>query len=149
MSANVSEVHTASIFMVDMCKLGDFVYVHKGSRCEILWGIGGLVLHCRGAVCLIKHHIMNTFEGMEEYLHAFLTRALNIGEWSALCPDCFTLRKTAPDAHWIGAVWVHTRSGQWLLYVPPAFTFILATECIYGLNVILTINNINRLVNLM
>jgi len=38
--------------------------------------------------------------GAEIYLHAFLTLALDGGEWSASCPRCFT-----PSNHWVGE-WV-------------------------------------------
>jgi len=33
---------------------------------------------------------------MEVQLHAFLNLALDGGEWSASCPDCFTPRKEPP-----------------------------------------------------
>jgi len=35
-------------------------------------------------------------------LHAFLTSALDGGEWSASRPGHFTLREKAPGTHWIG-----------------------------------------------
>jgi hypothetical protein len=37
-----------------------------------------------------------------------LTSALNGGEWSGLCPCCFTSRETAPGTHW-AVCWVGTR----------------------------------------
>jgi hypothetical protein len=36
--------------------------------------------------CLAKYHAMKTYWGMEVYLHAFLTSALDGGEWSASPP---------------------------------------------------------------
>jgi hypothetical protein len=38
-----------------------------------------------------------------------LTSALDRGEWSASCPDCFTPRERAPGTHWIGG-WVGPRA---------------------------------------
>jgi hypothetical protein len=38
-----------------------------------------------------------------------LTLALDGGEWSALCPGCFTPRERAPGTHWIGG-WVGPRA---------------------------------------
>jgi hypothetical protein len=32
--------------------------------------------------CLIKHHAVITYWGVEVYVHAFLTAALDGGEWS-------------------------------------------------------------------
>jgi hypothetical protein len=37
-------------------------------------------------LCLIKHHIINKYEGVELELHSFLTSALHRGEWSASRP---------------------------------------------------------------
>jgi hypothetical protein len=47
--------------------------------------------------------------GVEVYLHAFLTLALNGGEWSASLPSHFTPRERAPGTHWIGS-WVDPRA---------------------------------------
>jgi hypothetical protein len=41
--------------------------------------------------CLIKHHPMETYWGVEVELHAFLTPALVGGAWSASRPGRFTL----------------------------------------------------------
>jgi hypothetical protein len=57
------------------------------------------------SLCLTKHHAVKTSFGVEERLHAFLTSALDGGEWSASSPDRFTLRERAPGTHWIGG-WV-------------------------------------------
>jgi len=48
---------------------------------------------------------MKTYRGVEVQLHAFLTSALDGGEWSVSRPGRFTPRKRAPGAHWIGG-WV-------------------------------------------
>jgi hypothetical protein len=38
-----------------------------------------------------------------------LTLALDVGDWSASCPGCFTPRERAPGTHWIGG-WVSPRA---------------------------------------
>jgi hypothetical protein len=43
-------------------------------------------------------------------VHAFLTSALDGGEWSASRPCCFTPGKTAPGTHCIGG-WVGPKAG--------------------------------------
>jgi hypothetical protein len=53
-------------------------------------------------LCLTKHHSMKTYWGVEVYLHALLTSALDGGEWSASCPGRFTPRERVPGTHWIG-----------------------------------------------
>jgi hypothetical protein len=54
------------------------------------------------SLCLTKHHAMKTYWGVEVQLHAFLTSALDGGEWSASRPGRFTPREKAPFTHWIG-----------------------------------------------
>jgi len=39
---------------------------------------------------------------VEVQLHAFLTSALDGGEWSVSGPGRFIRRERAPDTHWIG-----------------------------------------------
>jgi hypothetical protein len=46
---------------------------------------------------------------MEMELHAFLTSALNDGEWSASHSSHFNLREGALGTHWIGG-WVGPRA---------------------------------------
>jgi hypothetical protein len=52
------------------------------------------------------HH--EAYWGMGVYHHAFLTSALDEGEWSASHPSCFTSRERDPGTHWIGG-WVGPR----------------------------------------
>jgi len=47
---------------------------------------------------------------MEVQFHAFLTLALDKGEWSASSPSRFTPRERAPGTHWIGG-WVRSGHG--------------------------------------
>jgi len=50
---------------------------------------------------LTDHHAMKVYWGLGIQIHAFLTFALDVGEWSASCPSHFTPRKRAPGVHWI------------------------------------------------
>jgi hypothetical protein len=43
---------------------------------------------------------MKMYWGLEVQFHAFLTSALDGGEWSASRPGRFTLRERAPGTHW-------------------------------------------------
>jgi hypothetical protein len=45
---------------------------------------------------------MKTYWGVEVQLHAFLTSALDEGEWSVSRPGRFTPRGRAPNTPWIG-----------------------------------------------
>jgi hypothetical protein len=45
---------------------------------------------------------MKTCEGVEVYIHAFFTSALDGGEWSASRHGRFTPRERDPNIHWIG-----------------------------------------------
>jgi len=47
--------------------------------------------------------------GVEIQLHAFLTSALDGGDWSASHAGCFTLGEGAADTHYIGG-WVGPRA---------------------------------------
>jgi hypothetical protein len=53
---------------------------------------------------------MEAYWGVEIYLHAFLTSALDGGEWSASRPGRFTRRERAPGTHWKGG-WMGPRTG--------------------------------------
>jgi hypothetical protein len=46
---------------------------------------------------------------VEIYFHAFLTSALDGGEWSTLHTSYFAPGERAPDTHWIGD-WVGPRA---------------------------------------
>jgi hypothetical protein len=52
---------------------------------------------------------MRAYWRVEVQLHAFLTAALDGGEWSASRPGRFTRMETAPGTHWIGG-WVGPRA---------------------------------------
>jgi len=60
---------------------------------------------------LTKHNTMETYGGVEVWLHAFLTSALDGGEWSASLPGRFAPREGAPNARWVGG-WVGTGGGM-------------------------------------
>jgi hypothetical protein len=53
---------------------------------------------------------MKTYWGVDVQLHAFLTSAIDGGEWSVSHPCPFTPRERAPGTHWIGG-WVGSRAG--------------------------------------
>jgi hypothetical protein len=52
-------------------------------------------------LCLIKHHAMNMYGGMEVHLHTILSLALDWGVLSASGTCYFTLRERSPSTHWI------------------------------------------------
>jgi hypothetical protein len=58
----------------------------------------------------VKHHNINTYTGVKLQLHAFLTSALDGGEWSAARPGRFTPGVRAPGTYWIGR-WVGPSAG--------------------------------------
>jgi hypothetical protein len=47
----------------------------------------------------IKQNVIKTYGGVDEYLHTFLTSALDGSEWSASCPGRFILVEKAPGTH--------------------------------------------------
>jgi hypothetical protein len=53
---------------------------------------------------------MRMYWGVEVWLHAFLTSALDGGEWSASRPGRFIPREKAPGNHWVGG-WDGPRAG--------------------------------------
>jgi hypothetical protein len=53
---------------------------------------------------------MKAYEGVDVYIHIFLTSTLGGGEWSASRPCRFSSGETAPGTHWIGD-WVGPRTG--------------------------------------
>jgi hypothetical protein len=54
---------------------------------------------------------METYEGVDVYIHVFLTSALDGGKWSASLRSCLIPGERAPHTHWIGG-WVGPRAGQ-------------------------------------
>jgi hypothetical protein len=54
-------------------------------------------------LCLVKYRSMGAYGGVKVYFHAFLTLALDGGEWFASRPGSFTLRKDLPvTTGWVG-----------------------------------------------
>jgi hypothetical protein len=62
------------------------------------------------SLCLTKHHTIKTYRGVEVQLHAFLTSALDAGEWWSSGTGRFTPGKGAHGSHWIGP-WVGSGTG--------------------------------------
>jgi hypothetical protein len=58
----------------------------------------------------IKHYTMKAYEGVDVYIHIFLTSALTGGEWSVSRPGRFTSGEITFGTHWIGG-WVGPRAG--------------------------------------
>jgi hypothetical protein len=54
------------------------------------------------SLCLIKHHTMTMYGGMELELHTFLTSILDGGKQSGSCPGRLTPGKRALNTHWTG-----------------------------------------------
>jgi hypothetical protein len=61
-------------------------------------------------VKVIKHYAMKAYEGVDVYIHVFLTSALVGGEWLASRPGRFTPGERDPGTHWAGG-WVGPRAG--------------------------------------
>jgi hypothetical protein len=53
---------------------------------------------------------MNTYGGVDELIHIFLTSAPSGGEWSPSRPGCFTEGERGLGNYWIGG-WVDHRAG--------------------------------------
>jgi hypothetical protein len=51
---------------------------------------------------LIKHYTMKVYEGVDVWIHVFLTSALDGGDWSASRPGRFIPGERPPFTHWIG-----------------------------------------------
>jgi len=62
-------------------------------------------------LCLIKHHPLKTYGGVEVRFHAFLTLALDGGEQSASCPPPLYSEEGAFSAQWTGG-WVDHRASM-------------------------------------
>jgi hypothetical protein len=60
------------------------------------------------SLSLTEHQAIKTYWGVEVELHAFLTAALDGGEWSASRSGRFTPREKASGTHWLGG-WVGPR----------------------------------------
>jgi hypothetical protein len=57
------------------------------------------------SLCLIKHHAMKTYGGVEVHFHAFLNSVLEGDEWLASRPGRFIPGETDSGTQWIGG-WV-------------------------------------------
>jgi hypothetical protein len=64
--------------------------------------IGCIRVNVNSSPCLTEHHTMKAYGGMEVYLHAFLTSALDGGEWSASRPGRFIPKVRTPGTSWVG-----------------------------------------------
>jgi hypothetical protein len=51
-------------------------------------------------------------EGVELYLHTFLTLVLDVGEWSSSRPSHFTPQERAPGTHWVNPKRRYGHSGE-------------------------------------
>jgi hypothetical protein len=63
----------------------------------------------KSSPCLTKYFAMKKYGRVEALLHAFLTSALDGGEWSASRPARFTPRERATGTHWTGG-WLDPRA---------------------------------------
>jgi hypothetical protein len=82
--------------------------------CEYEWRDEKLKVKVKLSLCLIRHQTMKVYWGVDVLLHAFLTSALDGGDWSASNPRRFNPRERAPGTQWIGG-WVclpQSRSGR-------------------------------------
>jgi hypothetical protein len=71
-----------------------------------------LASHSKGKValplCLIKHHVMTTYGGLELHLQAFLTTALHGGKLVSFISILLHSRGKNVSTNWIGC-WVDLR----------------------------------------
>jgi hypothetical protein len=71
--------------------------VHPVAICACVYvRVCACVYKVKLSLSLTKYHAMNTYWGVEVYLRAFLTSALDGGEWSASRPGRFTPQGKSP-----------------------------------------------------
>jgi hypothetical protein len=58
-----------------------------------------LFIYLRLSLCLIKHHSKKPHEGIEIWVHAFITSAHDGEKWTNLCPGHFTLWARIHNIH--------------------------------------------------
>jgi len=97
-------------------KPGHLLQCHSEAKCYMMVHIDYLRSNSLGpekkkknkvdvklSLCFTKHHTMKKYGGMEVQLCAFLTFAMNGGEWTASCPSHFTPQESAPCTHGTGS----------------------------------------------
>jgi hypothetical protein len=104
-TSDVTWRHTKTIHYLathQVMKLCVCVYVNK---MRYLHKVGK-----KSCSCAFFNWAPHHAEGVEVQLHAFLTSALDGGEWSASRTGRFIPRERAPSAHWIRG-WLDPRAG--------------------------------------
>jgi hypothetical protein len=69
-------------------------------------------LEVKTPLCLIKHHAVKTYEGVQVQVHAFLTSELDESQLHA--PIALPPGERARGNHWLGG-WVGPRAGLYAM----------------------------------
>jgi hypothetical protein len=81
-----------------------------GRRFPFLGRVECVVVSCsfkdgfKLSLCLTRHHAIKTYWEVEVYLHAFLTSALDGGEWSTSSPVRYTRSTHCLTGCWVDAL---------------------------------------------
>jgi hypothetical protein len=114
----VSWIHSTSYYPFSLRSISITIvpFTTMSSKCFLLFkfskpksAITMVKAKVKLSLCLIKHHAVKMYWGVEGHLHTFLASALDGGEWSASRPGRLTPRERAPGTHWIGD-WVSPRA---------------------------------------